>query len=886
MGDRIWPAATFLLLVPLLGAQDVGPLVHLRFDGSLRSEQERGCEVTWQGNPDAEVWAKSAAPAPAADDSAAAPAPDYEPGVNGQALRLSASSYVELACEGVLTPDAGSICFWYKPSWHSATAPTPPWRYHFVTAAGLSDDVAKSETTPFRGLYHWITPKSVFAAFSRSKKHGKHFLQDAPWREEQWNHIAMTWQSGASLCIYVNGVGEGQDGDVDTPRIAPADALVIGCPRADISEHSLSGLIDEFTVWDKRLSPQEVQTLVRETQPEGFRLPNAAKPQFASGWADVKQAYGAVGDGKADDTEALQKALRSRQVVMLPPGIYRITKTLRLANDAQLVGTSADVADWIPQGQATLLYDGPEGGTVLLADRTKHIRLRDFGINGNGKAGIGLKWINCFFTASSVRGLSITRTNEHALYLAWMGVISFQDLSIHGNHGNGITIGSFPNEDEGTGEVNAVSFANCGIIKNAQKCAYDGDLNVRTGYGFGILGHCTNITVSTCTIEANGGPGLYVGPGRKVCVMVRDSYFESNSQVLSAKDRELHGEDFLERSDRQPVGRKVSLLVDSPDSRMSSVVFENVFIAGKRNGIWLKGDTTGMPILFRRMYKPNVIYSDHGNWEWIDSTHIPVAGVPGINVRAWQPQWTTEGAPRRLTNFIPGTDEPSGHPGIRVERGIRTILPSPPDGLTLFVNTDDGDDRNDGRTAGRAWQSPAKVSALFRNTELETPFTIEVCGATPCELDLGSVCGSGSLVVKLATGVRVLSARLRDVRCRVEIVGSEDAAVGTAVLDRCSAAVVRNVRLTPGEDGTGLRCLNGTNAKVLDCVTEGGGAGSNGLLADLSRLFVRGGTIREVGRERGIVALDGGTVTVYGLDNACGQTHDGGTITVIEPAVE
>ena len=874
--------ATTLALALALRAQEAGPLVHLRFEGSLRSEGTRQCEVTWQGNPEAEVWRKDhEAPDP---EGVATAAPTYPPGVNGQALCLSASSYVELACESILTPEAGSICFWYRQNWHSATAPTPPWRFHFVTPPGLSNDVPKSETTPFRGLYYWVTPKSVFAAFSRSKKHSKHFQLKPPWREEEWNHIAMTWQSGTPLRIYVNGVGERQDGDVDTPQIAPADGLLIGCPQADISEHSLSGLVDELAVWDRRLSLQEVQTLVRKTQPPGFGLPAAETTQFASGWVDVKQAFGAVGDGKADDTAALQKALRSRQVIMLSPGIYRVTDTLRLANDAQLVGPSADVADWNPQGQATLLYDGPEGGAVLLADRTKHIRLRDFGINGNDKAGIGLKWINCFFTASSVRGLSITRTNEHALYLAWMGVVSFQDLSIRGNHGNGITIGSYPNEDEGTGEVNAVSFTNCGIIKNAQKCGYDGAENVRTGYGFGILGHCTNITVTTCTIEANGGPGVYIGPGRKVCVMVRDSYFESNCQALIAKDRELHGEDFLNRSDRQPLGRKVSLLVDSPDSRMSSVVFENVFIAGKRNGIWVKGETTGMPIQFRRIYKPNVVYSEHGNWEWIDSTHVPVAGVPGINVRAWSQQWATEGAPRRLTNFIPGTDEPSGHPGIRVERGVRTILPSPPAGLALFVDTDGGDDRNDGRTAGKAWRSLAKVSALFRNTELETPFTVEVRGATPCALDLSGVGGSGALVLKLRADVRAESVRLRDIRCRVEIVGTGDATVGTGILDRCPAAVVRGVRLRPGENETGLQCLNGTNAKVLGCVVEGGATTSTGLLADLSRVFVRGGTIRGVGKERGVVAVDGGTVTVCDLDNACGQARDGGTITVAEPA--
>ena len=54
-----------------------------------------------------------------------------------------------------------------------------------------------------------------------------------------------------------------------------------------------------------------------------------------SDWLNVKTKFGATGDGKADDTAAIQAALDSLKdgfgqpnTVYLPPGVYRITKTL------------------------------------------------------------------------------------------------------------------------------------------------------------------------------------------------------------------------------------------------------------------------------------------------------------------------------------------------------------------------------------------------------------------------------------------------------------------------------------------------------------------------------------------------------------------------------
>lgn len=60
---------------------------------------------------------------------------------------------------------------------------------------------------------------------------------------------------------------------------------------------------------------------------------------------DVSQ-FGAKGDGRADDTEAFRAALAAALIVAVPPGSYRITKSLRLRDGQSIRG--AGRAGWEP----------------------------------------------------------------------------------------------------------------------------------------------------------------------------------------------------------------------------------------------------------------------------------------------------------------------------------------------------------------------------------------------------------------------------------------------------------------------------------------------------------------------------------------------------------
>jgi hypothetical protein len=67
----------------------------------------------------------------------------------------------------------------------------------------------------------------------------------------------------------------------------------------------------------------------------------AAPSWETPGAVNVKdQPWGAAGDGIADDTDALQKAIDAHEIVFVPKGVYRITRTLNLQPDTKLIGIS------------------------------------------------------------------------------------------------------------------------------------------------------------------------------------------------------------------------------------------------------------------------------------------------------------------------------------------------------------------------------------------------------------------------------------------------------------------------------------------------------------------------------------------------------------------
>lgn len=156
------------------------------------------------------------------------------------------------------------------------------------------------------------------------------------------------------------------------------------CDRVSRQEHKSYNLIDG------KLNQEEIVSVDMDSSPPPFhllsqhiwkRLPSFEDPDAKN----VREpGIGAVGDGKADDTDALQKAIDRYTKVFLPKGTYKITRTLILRKNTQLFGIAkahtsiVTSEDWLPtEGTPMLMTVDDANATTYLANMNIGYNTRD-----------------------------------------------------------------------------------------------------------------------------------------------------------------------------------------------------------------------------------------------------------------------------------------------------------------------------------------------------------------------------------------------------------------------------------------------------------------------------------------------------------------------------
>ncbi len=113
-----------------------------------------------------------------------------------------------------------------------------------------------------------------------------------------------------------------------------------------------------------------------------------------SDWVNVKD-LGAVGDGVADDTAAIQTALAGvtdASTIYFPAGTYRLTDTLRLTGKP---GGGTMGVLLVGHGRDTLfVWDGPEGASMFLDDGIPYSRYVGMIFDGRNRAAVAFNHKN------------------------------------------------------------------------------------------------------------------------------------------------------------------------------------------------------------------------------------------------------------------------------------------------------------------------------------------------------------------------------------------------------------------------------------------------------------------------------------------------------------
>ena len=175
------------------------------------------------------------------------------------------------------------------------------------------------------------------------------------------------------------------------------------------------------------------------------------------------QQFGAVGDGIADDTAAVQAALNSdKGIVVIKAGTYNVKSTLSITNNVCVYMSNNAILKATADMDSVISIDStnvPDGPTALSS--YVHFSITGGQIDGNGKAKYGIKATQ--YHRSSVNGMSIFGFTTHGIhckdsYDETGAYFTGENLTIIGDNSDN-SIGIYaPGNDE---EWDKVSVINC-----------------------------------------------------------------------------------------------------------------------------------------------------------------------------------------------------------------------------------------------------------------------------------------------------------------------------------------------------------------------------------------------------------------------------------------
>lgn len=243
---------------------------------------------------------------------------EFVPGRVGQGVRLHASQPLRHPTVGRLHAAEGTIEMWVRPDWNGEDM-----RWHTLGSLGL---LAHLVTTGTGWLAAWVISEDLDSGNVVASPITR-------WRAGDWHHVAMTWQEGGDLALYVDGVLAIRT--VLAARwtaVAHEIGLVLGASSLEQFRHAgFDGAFDEVRVSRRVRSAEEIRA--------SFQAGAAGVPLAADDATTTLLRFdGHIGDVVRDErTHTLWRRLPCRPdgtVLDLPPTSLTLLRLRRTGSPA------------------------------------------------------------------------------------------------------------------------------------------------------------------------------------------------------------------------------------------------------------------------------------------------------------------------------------------------------------------------------------------------------------------------------------------------------------------------------------------------------------------------------------------------------------------------